>query len=93
MTTTTSLKVSPDLRKRVNRLAKATGRTPHGVMVRAIEREVEREERLQDFVAEALEADRIIDAGSEVYAAKDVHEWLDKLARDKRTRRPKPWRE
>lgn len=35
-----------------------------------------RDERMAEFVKEALEADRGIDAGDEVYAAADVHAWL-----------------
>ena len=43
MASTTTLKLSPDLRERIDRLAKASGRTPHGLMVQALEREVARE--------------------------------------------------
>lgn len=93
MTATTTLKLPPELRARVDRLAGASGRTAHGLMVQAIEREVAREERLQAFVEEALEADRAIEAGGEVYAADDVHAWLERLAQGKRPARPKPWRE
>ena len=89
---TTTFKLPPDLRARVDRLAGATGRSAHGLMVQAIEREVAREERLQAFVEEALEADRAIEAGGEVYAAEDVHGWIEGLAQGKRPARPKPWR-
>jgi len=41
---------------------------------------------------EALEADREIERTGEVYAAEDVHAWLERLAQGKRAPRPKPWR-
>ena len=93
MVATTALKLPPDLRARIDQLAKASGRSAHGLMVQAIEREVAREERMQAFVEEALEADRAINTGGEVYAADDVHPWLERLASGKRVARPKPWRE
>jgi hypothetical protein len=61
-------------------------------MIEALERETTREERMAEFVTEALAADREIEAGGEVYAADDVHAWLERLARGERAKRPKPWR-
>lgn len=61
-------------------------------MVEAIERHTTREERMREFVKEALAADRAIDAGGEVYAAEDVHAWMGRLAAGKKPARPKPWR-
>jgi len=89
---TTSLKLPSELKGRVAAIAKQTGRSPHNLMVEAIVRHVDYEERLRDFVAEAVAADRAIDRGGEVYAAGDVHDWMERLARGGRTRRPKAWR-
>lgn len=61
-------------------------------MIEALEREVGREERVRAFVREAIAAGKAIDAGADVYAADEVHAWLDRLARDPRAARPKPWR-
>ncbi len=61
-------------------------------MLDALERQTKREERMEEFVEEALAADRAIEAGGEVYAAEDVHAWLARLARGEQARRPKPWR-
>lgn len=91
-TTNTTLKVPGELRARIARLAKKVGRTPHAFMLEALERQIKREERMEEFVEEALAADRDIEAGGEVYASEDVHAWLTTLARGERTRRPKPWR-
>jgi hypothetical protein len=61
-------------------------------MLEAIERHTTYEERLRAFVKEALAADRTIDRGGAVYAADDVHAWLDRLASRAGEPRPKPWR-
>ena len=82
-----------ELKARIARLAKKTGRTPHALMLEALERQVSREERMEGFVRDAIEAKREIDAGAEVYAADDVHRWLERIARgEKRVPRPQPWR-
>ena len=92
MTASTTIKLPEKLKTRIARIAKASGKSPHGVMVEAIEREVERTERHNQFVKDALSADKSIDAGADVYAAGDVHSWLRALARDAKAERPKPWR-
>ena len=92
MSATTTLKLPEDLKARINRLARETGRSAHSLMVEALEREVSREERLRAFVREAMDADAAIEAGAEVYGAEDVHAWLERLARNPKTARPKPWR-
>lgn len=92
MPSPTTLKLPEKLKARVTKLAHATNRTPHGMMVEAIEREVQREERFRAFVKEALAADGAIDKGARVYAADDVHAWLEQLAVDANKPRPKAWR-
>lgn len=91
-TATTTLKIPLSLRKRVAHVARKQGRSPHGFMLDAIDRETAREERLEAFVQEALAADRAIDETGEVYAASDVHRWLERLARGKKAPRPRPCR-
>jgi len=92
MASTTTLKLPPELRSRVAALAKRSGRSAHSLMLEAIERHTAREERTREFVKEALAADRAIERGGEVYAAADVHAWLERLAKGKKPARPKPWR-
>ena len=92
-TTSTSVKIGPELKLRIQRLAELTQRSPHSVMVEALEREVSREERLYAFVQEAKQADRAIEEGGEVYQADDVHRWLKNLANGEPGERPKPWQE
>lgn len=92
MAGTTTLKLSEKLKARIARLAKATGRTAHSLMIEALEREVTREERMKAFVREALAAKADVEAGGAVYRAEDVHAWLERLARDRKAARPQPWR-
>ena len=93
MSTTTTLKIPEKLKSRIARLARETRRSAHSIMIVALEREVAREERMREFVREALESDAAIENGAEVYRAKDVHAWLERLARNPKAMRPKPWRE
>ncbi|HLF39435.1 MAG TPA: ribbon-helix-helix protein, CopG family [Burkholderiales bacterium] len=92
MAITTTLKLPEKLKARIARLAKATGRTAHSLMIDALEREVTREERMKAFVREALAAKADVEAGGAVYRAEDVHAWLERLARDRKAARPQPWR-
>ncbi|MHB8471425.1 MAG: CopG family ribbon-helix-helix protein [Gammaproteobacteria bacterium] len=92
MATTTTLKLPENLKARIARLAKETRRSAHSLMIEALEREVLREERLRTFVKEAQAADAAITGGAEVYRAEEVHLWLDRLARNRKVARPKPWR-
>jgi predicted transcriptional regulator len=92
MASTTTLKLPAGLKQRLSALAEQSGKSPHGLMLEAIERHVEYEERMRAFVQEAMEADRDIERTGEVYAAADVHAWIERLAQGQKARRPKPWR-
>ena len=92
MTATTTLKLPEKLKTRIARLAKETGRSAHSLMIEALEREVAREERMREFVREALASDVAVKEGAAVYRAVDVHPWLERLAKNRRAARPKPWR-
>ena len=92
MAETTTLKLPAKLKARVAKLAKQSGQSPHSLMVQAIERETAREEKMRDFVREALAAKADVEAGGAVYRAEDVHAWMEKLAKGERPPRPSPWR-
>jgi predicted transcriptional regulator len=92
MAVTTTLKLPDKLKVRIARLAKAKGRTPHSLMIEALEREVAREERMKAFVQEALAARADMESGGAAYRAEDVHAWLERLAKGGKPRRPGPWR-
>jgi predicted transcriptional regulator len=91
-TDTTSVKLPPKLKARIAALSRKSGRSAHSFIVEAVERHADREERIQSFVREALAADADIERTGEIYRAEDVHAWLDRLAKGRRTARPKPWR-
>ena len=92
MSVTATLKLSPQLKARIASLAEQTGRSPHSLMLEAIERHVEYEERVRDFVEDARAADEEIERGGEVYAAEDVHRWVARVAQGKKAAKPKPCR-
>jgi predicted transcriptional regulator len=93
MTETTTIKLPPKLKARVAALAKKSGRSAHSVILEAIERHAEREERMEAFVKEALAAGVEIDRTDQVYRAEDVHTWLERLAEGEKPAPPKPWRQ
>ena len=88
---TTSIKLPPKLKARVTALARKSGRSAHSFIVEAVERHAEHEERVQNFVREALAADADIERTGEVYRAEDVHAWIERLAKGQKVPRPKPW--
>lgn len=88
---TTTVKLPPKLKARVTALARKTGRSAHSFIVEAVERHTQREERVYDFVKEALAADADIERTGEVYRAEDVHAWLERLAKGEKPSRPKLW--
>ena len=60
MTVATTLKLPEALKARIARLAKQSHKSAHSLMIEALERE----ERMQSFVREALAADAEIEAGA-----------------------------
>ena len=90
----TSLKLPAKLKDRIDRLARQGRETPHALMVRALESQVESMERHEQFVRDALEAQKEMKESGLAYAAEDVHEYLRAKAQGRRVRRPKPvpWR-
>lgn len=90
----TSLKLPSRLKDRIDRLAKQAGETPHALMVRALESQVESMERHDDFLKDAVAARKEMEESGLAYAAEDVHEYLRAKARGRKARRPKPvpWR-
>jgi predicted transcriptional regulator len=92
MAATTTIRMPPKLRARIQALARQSGRSAHSVILEAVERHADYEEQLRSLVKDALEADAEIERTGEVYRAEDVHEWLDRLAAGQPGSRPKSWR-
>lgn len=92
MAETTTLKLPEKLKARIARLARQTRQSAHSYMLRALEREVSREERMRDFVKAALASDAAVEEGAAIYRAEDVHDWMERLAKGEKPSRPAPWR-
>ena len=90
MVATTTIRLPPKLRARIRALAKETDRSPHSLIVEAVERHVAYEEQMRSLVKEALAADADIERIGEVYRAEDVHAWVAALSRGDPAARPKP---
>jgi len=90
----TSLKLPVDLKTRVDRLANGMGETPHALMVRAIEAQVEALERHQAFIDDSIRADKAMEASGMGYALEDVVAYIRALRAGKKPKKPKPvaWR-
>ena len=75
----TTIKIDPETRERIRRLAEARHRSPHWMMVEAIQQYIDREEKRHAFRQDAIEAwDEYQLTGLRVSAA-DADAWLAKL--------------
>ncbi len=92
MAATTTIRLPPELRARVEALARHSGRSAHSLIVEAVERHAAYEEQMRTLVREALDADKSIELTGEVYRKDDVHAWMQRLAKGKSGARPKAWR-
>lgn len=92
MTATTTIRLPPKLRARIQALAKQSGRSAHSLIIEAVERHTAYEEQMRSLVREALAADADIERTGTVYRAEDVHAWMERLAQGKRVTPPRPWR-
>jgi len=90
----TSLKLPKTLKSRITRLAKRAGENPHALMVRLLEEQVQAAERFEQFLADARQADELMQESGLGYAAADVHGYLDAKIAGRKATRPKPiqWR-
>jgi predicted transcriptional regulator len=90
----TSLKLPADLKGRIDRLARRGDETPHALMVRALQAQVEAMERHEAFLADAVRADKAMEASGAGYESDEVHAYLRARAAGRKARRPKPvaWR-
>ena len=95
MSTTTTLRVPEDLKARVARLARRTGKSTHALMVEAIEETVELAEARLSMVEEAQDRfAKLMESGRGI----DWHEmrsWLKERASGRKAPAPRAraWRE
>jgi predicted transcriptional regulator len=90
MASTTSLKLSDELKEKIGKLAEGVAQTPHAYMVDAIARKVERDEKRQDFINAALASAAETKRTGIAYAHDDVWDYILKKARGQKARKPKP---
>jgi len=90
----TSIKISRQLKSKIERLARSAGETSHAFMLRALEGQVEAAERYQAFLRDGIKADEAMLRSGLGYAADDVHAYLEAKVSGRRARRPRPvgWR-
>jgi predicted transcriptional regulator len=90
----TSLKLTEDLKQRIQRLVEGTPQSAHAFMVEAIERAAEREELRRRFGAEAAEAEQETEQSGQAYDAAEVFDYLEGRSRGTSVKRPEPkaWR-
>jgi predicted transcriptional regulator len=86
----TTLKLSDDLKKRIAPLAESAGKTPHAWMVDALETQATLAERRRAFVADARAAEKEVEKQGLVYRAEDVHRYVLARVAGKKARRPRP---
>lgn len=88
--TTTSLKLTEELKEKVGRLATGVAQTPHAYMVEAIAEKVARDEKRQEFLKAAERSMAHFKRTGIAYRLEDVEPWfLAKLA-GKKARKPRP---
>jgi predicted transcriptional regulator len=74
--TTTSLKLSDELKQRAAAVAQNLGMTPHAFMVDAIRKTLEAEEKHAEFVAQAKAARKKMLKSGLGFEAEEVHGYL-----------------
>lgn len=91
---TTSLKLTDELKRRAAAAAQGQGVTLHAFMLAAIESATIGAEQRAGFVAEALAARTALLDGGRGYDADEVHAYIRNRVSEKKTVRPKakPWR-
>jgi predicted transcriptional regulator len=76
---TTSVKLDPDLKARLQKLAETRRRTPHWIMLEAIEQYVTREEKLEQHRQEAIDALEEYEATGLHVTGEEADAWLARL--------------
>jgi predicted transcriptional regulator len=84
MAETTTIRLPPKLRARLTAIAKQTDRSVHSLILEAVERHADYEEKLRALAKE--------DRSGEVYRAEDVHAWAQRIAHGEAAPFPAPVR-
>ncbi len=87
--TTTTLKLPPELKRRIASLVRRTDKSAHAFMVEAISVETRRAELRRKFVADALAARREMDRTGLGYDFEDVKEYFEAKISGRPAKRPR----
>ena len=87
--TTTSIKLSDDIKKRVKQSSEKLGLSAHAFMVKAIEDAVVAAERKAAFVADARAARDEALRSRDGYDAAEVHAYIQTRIQQGKTKRPR----
>ena len=88
MSTTTTIRLSDELKERVAAAAERAGTTPHGFILEAIAEKTEQAERRADFHAEATRRDAAIAGTGLTIPWSELRKHLEARAAGRKTRRP-----
>ena len=86
---TTTLKLDRGVKERVQRIASARRRSPHWIMLEAVEQYLEREEKREQLRQDALAAWADYETTGLHLTAEEADAWLAKLEAGKRAAIPK----
>ncbi len=89
MAGTTTLKLSDQLKGRINELAASAGQSPHAFMVEAIEQQTQLAERRRDFVGPALAAEHEVAQHGLVHDRDEVLAYLKARLEGRKATRPR----
>ena len=91
---TTSLKLSPELKRRIAAAAENRGVTAHAFMLGAIEESARAAELRASFVAEAKAAQKTTLRSGKGYEADHIHNYIRTRLKGQKPARPRtvPWR-
>jgi predicted transcriptional regulator len=87
---TTTIRLSDELKARIEAAADKAGRSPHAFILALIERGTEQAEQRASFVAEALAAREEFAQDRLGYDAEELHRYFAQRAEGKKVRRPRP---
>ena len=73
---TTTIRLDAPLKRRIAKLAKDAGRTPHSLMAEALEQKADELEAQAAFARVAASRDQALQAGQESVAWHDMKFWL-----------------
>jgi predicted transcriptional regulator len=93
-TTATSLKLPAELKERLADVAERSGQSPHAYMVKALEDRIAQDELAEQFLADAIVADRQMRRSGKGYAANALHRYIAARLAAKNPKRPRArrWR-